>query len=233
MEPIRTGGRRFYDSYGLVLLLLLAAFLLTAESNETFWRAILIVVIGASILITYRSARSRLRRIVYIVIPVVTLIALVNTLVVDDFRDGPAALVMAALMTLGPLVILADILWRHLEVTLETILGALCVYMYLGLIAAFLFGFIDGASSEPFFSQGEVTQPGTYSYFSFVTMTTLGYGDLTPANEIGRQLAVLEAVIGQVYLVTLVARLVSMFRTVRPEPIADKGLRKAPEPEQT
>jgi uncharacterized membrane protein len=95
-------------------------------------------------------------------------------------------------------------------VNIETIAGAIDVYVLLGLIFSALYRAIASIGGTPFFVQTNHASANQFLYFSFVTQTTLGYGDLTPATNVGRSIVVLEALIGQVFLVTLVARLVSL-----------------------
>jgi hypothetical protein len=79
----------------------------------------------------------------------------------------------------------------------------------LGLSFGFAFVAVGEIGSRPFFASQERGTLSDYMYFSFVTLATLGYGDLTPQGGIGRALAVTEGLIGQIYLVTAVAALVS------------------------
>lgn len=99
---------------------------------------------------------------------------------------------------------------RHREVTLSTVLGGFLSYALIGFAAAYLFIGIDALTADPFFNQGPANE-GDFIYFSMVTLTTVGFGDLTAATEIGRRLVVIEAVLGQVFLVVLVARMVSLW----------------------
>jgi hypothetical protein len=87
---------------------------------------------------------------------------------------------------------------------------------------AFLYTGIGNAMSHPFFAQQQHATSADYQYFSFVTLTTTGYGDLTAAGNLGRSFAVLEALTGQIYLVTIVALLVSNLRG-RPRDRAPDG----------
>lgn len=96
-------------------------------------------------------------------------------------------------------------------VDLEVVLGALCAYLWIGGYFAFLFGAAATVFQMPFFVQPGAENQVNYLYFSFVTLTTTGYGDLTPAYGPGRMLAVTEAVIGQLYLVSVVSIVVSAF----------------------
>ena len=87
--------------------------------------------------------------------------------------------------------------------------GVLCIYLLLGMLFAFIYGIVGVASSDPFFAQhatAETTK--NFLYFSFVTITTVGYGDLTAATNVGRSFAIAEALTGQIYMVTVVAAIV-------------------------
>lgn len=119
---------------------------------------------------------------------------------------------MSVLMLVTVLVIVRRVL-AHEVVTVNTILGALSAYLLIGLMFAAIYGAVAKLGPTPFFSNNEPAGADVVQYFSFTTLTTLGYGDFTAATNAGRSLAVLEALIGQTFLVTLVARLVSAFRS--------------------
>lgn len=200
------------DNYGLVLLLLVGAFLQVGEADNLVWRVLLMVTLAGAVLATYRASSVK-----------PATMSLASTFVVVALFAGLAAAVsenelvnewvlvpMVLLVVAGPGVILNRIFSHH-RVTASTILGAICVYVYIGLIFAGLFGMVEAFRDEPFFAQGPTEGPGVFLYFSFVTMTTLGYGDFSPAGGLGRNLAVLEALIGSIYLVTMLARLVGLY----------------------
>ena len=107
------------------------------------------------------------------------------------------------------------------RVTFDKICAALCSYLLLGLIFAILYSLLEFLDPGTFLAGGEVIPKGDprafYGggmwqaiYFSFTTLTTLGYGDLTGGTAVAKNLSVLEAIIGQIYLVVLVARLVGL-----------------------
>ena len=96
------------------------------------------------------------------------------------------------------------------EVGFKTILGAISVYVILGLLFTFLYAGIDRFQAGTFFEQP--TQTGDFLFFSITTLTTTGYGNLIPAAQPGRMLAGLEMLMGQIFLVTLIAGLVSLWR---------------------
>jgi uncharacterized membrane protein len=90
--------------------------------------------------------------------------------------------------------------------------GVLCIYLLIGSMFAFVFGIVDSLGSAPFFAQHAAPNTHNFLYFSFVTITTTGYGDLTAGTDVGRSLAIAEALVGQIYLVTVVAAIVGGLR---------------------
>ncbi|MEL7536823.1 MAG: potassium channel family protein [Pseudomonadota bacterium] len=96
-------------------------------------------------------------------------------------------------------------------VTLDTVLGAICVYLMMGLFWGYAYGFVDLMDPSAF---DQISNDGhllnRFMYFSFVTLTTLGYGDISPTSDAARGLAILEATTGQIYLTVLVGRLVGL-----------------------
>ena len=100
---------------------------------------------------------------------------------------------------------------HHRRVTRETVLGALCAYVLVGLLFAFVYLAVDELRRRPVLHAAGPHGQGEYLYFSFVALTTLGFGDLSPAVGLPQALTVMEALLGQVFLVTLVARLVTLW----------------------
>jgi hypothetical protein len=94
----------------------------------------------------------------------------------------------------------------------RSVLGAISIYLLVGMLFVFVYGAVATLGTGPFFAQGTDGTRSLRLYFSFVTMATLGYGDYTPAGTLGHMLAVVEALFGQLYLVTVVALLVSRLR---------------------
>jgi hypothetical protein len=139
----------------------------------------------------------------------------------EGLLEGLAALWTAAILLLTVFVLVGRVL-RHQVVTLQTVFGALSAYLLIGFFFAALFTATARLMTAPLFSDGEPADSSAIQYFAFITLTTTGYGDLTPAGQPGRSLAVLEALAGQVFLVTLVARLVSVFGSERRPPNAQR-----------
>ncbi|MEL7451536.1 MAG: ion channel [Pseudomonadota bacterium] len=133
---------------------------------------------------------------------------------------GAGVAVEIATLTLGCVffayvatIVLRDIFTSN-TVTLNTIIGAICAYILFGVLWGFLYGVVDllDPSAFPGISDSPA-RADRFVYFSMVTLTTLGYGDITPASGAARGLAIVEATIGQVYLTVLVARLVGLHLT--------------------
>ena len=122
------------------------------------------------------------------------------------------ASIWAGLVLLFAVVLIVYRVLSFGTVTIQSIYGALSAYLIIGLMFAAFYATIDHLGGGHFFVNGQPDSTQTFQYFSFTTLTTLGYGDFTAAGNSGRAVAVLEALIGQIFLVTLVARLVSAFR---------------------
>jgi hypothetical protein len=103
-------------------------------------------------------------------------------------------------------------LLRTRGVTPQAVAGGLSLYILLGLLFAQAISAVAGAQDTDYFAQGTDGTPGQRIYFSFASLTTTGFGDLTPATDLGRAIAVLEMLVGQIYLVTVVALLVGNLR---------------------
>jgi Ion channel len=126
--------------------------------------------------------------------------------------DGAARTMNAVLVALGPPAVAIGVV-RNLrasgQVRLEAVLGVLALYMLLGMFFGFVYGAIDQLGDESFFTGGAEATVSQCLYFSFTTLTTVGYGDFVAATDLGHTLAVFEALIGQIYLVTIVSLIVS------------------------
>lgn len=122
-------------------------------------------------------------------------------------RRGVVAVLAAALVAAAIAAIVGRLLRLH-AIDRRAVLGALCCYLLLGTLFAYVFGVMAAVDGGRFFAGGEEASLASLQYFSFTTLTTVGYGDLAPVTRIGRSLSIVEALIGQIYLVTVVAMLV-------------------------
>ena len=110
--------------------------------------------------------------------------------------------------------ILFENIFTAKDVTPDTLYGAACCYLLLGLLWSSIYGVIDHLSPGTIFNtvqNGDYMTPNEIMYFSYTTLTTLGYGDITLLSPEGRIVSVLEAIIGQLFLTFVVARLIAMY----------------------
>lgn len=98
-------------------------------------------------------------------------------------------------------------------------MGVLSLYMLMGMFFAFVYGALDRLGGDPFFAEGTPATVANCLYYSFTTLTTVGYGDLVARSDVGHTLSIFEALTGQIYLVTVVSLIVgNLGRRVRPQP---------------
>jgi hypothetical protein len=196
------------DSYGTLMILIVVAYTVMAVTEDSKWsRAIVGLFFGAILLLALHTSHVR-GKVIRIVVAIVV-VSVVWTVVLAALDAQPfvgAGHIMIALIITTPGVILWRI-FKHPVINLETILGAIDAYILLAISFAAVYRMLDNLDPH-FFTQGAASGV-KYLYFSFVVITTLGFGDLTPRTDIGRVIVSTEALVGQVFLVTIVAVLVS------------------------
>ena len=170
-----------------------------------------VALMGLTLMLVLRTseARPRVRLVAGLVVGAAVLAAATSAIVGDEGLADWTVPAVGAFLALGAPVAIARRLATHRQVTLQTVLGALCLYLLAAMFFAFVYPVVATLSGEPFFVGDQNGDTIDYIYFSFSTITTTGYGDLSPASDLGRMLAVTEALVGQLYLVTVVAVLVS------------------------
>jgi Ion channel len=208
-------AERIADAYGLVLVLILTTFVVTVTLPPEGWvgRVVASAVAGATAVIALTSSDVRLERVrlAILVAALAVVASALARLFARDVLMGIAFLIDAALLTVAAATILRRVLGA-VDVDFRTILGAVSVFTLLGLLFGYLLLALGRLKGGDVFTGVAHAQPRDYLFFSYTTLTTTGYGNLVPAGQIGQVLAVLEMLFGQVFLVTLVAGLVSLWR---------------------
>ena len=203
--------------YGFVLLLILSSLVFGLAAPEEEWARLVAIAIQGATLLAALSA-SRIHRFMFRLASLVVAAAIVSStgalIGSGELGATAARLVTVMLIALAPAAITRGVvvdLRERGEVSLHTMFGVLCIYLMIGSMFAFVDGIADSVSSTPFFATRASATVSDFLYFSFATMTTVGYGDLTTATDLGRSLAIAEALVGQIYLVTVVAVIVGSF----------------------
>jgi Ion channel len=207
-----TGARQ---RYGLLLLALGVTFFFegVAEPGD-LQRAVGTVLVGATLMLALYAAEVPKRRLRVAAVVVLTIVAgavIASAVGKGSTVGGITAIANGLMVALAPPAVVVGV-WRNLRetgaVTLTAVSGALCLYLLVGLFFAFTYTAVQNLGGAPFFSNGDPATSAHSVYFSFVTLTTVGYGDFTARTNLGHTLSMTEALLGQIYLVTILAAIV-------------------------
>ena len=201
----------------MVLILILLTIVVFAAAIGPVGQVISVALSGGTLLYVLHTAGAhrRIFRTATVVVIVAVVTAAVALLLGETVGNTTAGLVGLLLAVVAPIVILRRIVLSPV-ITVRLVLGALAIYLLLGLAYSYLFPLIATVTKEDFFIQTPNPNASDYVYFSYTTLATLGYGDYTAASSLGRMVSVSEALIGQLYLVSAVALLVgNVGRTMR------------------
>ena len=198
------------DSYGLVLLLVVVTYVVSVSADEARAASIVLVVQLATVWLTLRTSGARpvVRRVADVVLCLAAVVAIGSFFVHQRGTQlGGIFVVCGLLYLIAPFSIVRDLIRRRID--RESLLGAVAAYLLLGMFFAFAYQAAGELGSVPFFGAAGHGSLSQDLFFSFVTMTTVGYGNLVPAANPGQTLAVMEAVVGQLFLVVAVGKVIS------------------------
>jgi hypothetical protein len=201
---------RSSHSYGVVLALVVTTFAIAAAAPDSAWSSSALVMLACTTLVIalWTSGLARVdSHVNELILATASAVALINVV-----RPGSVAGLLSGLLLATTAAAISVGVIDQGEVNARSVLGAVCVYLLVGLIFAFVFGAVAELGSTPLFAQSTDGTRSLRVYFSYVTLATLGYGDYTPDGNLAQLLAVVEALIGQLYLVTVIAVLVSRLR---------------------
>lgn len=215
-------NRRFTPTnrYGVVIGLIAATYVVTASAHGTSAQSIIILVQLLTVWIIFGVSESpRAQRIAaWAAIAVVGIVIvgwIVGSIAGEENILRGLFVISTVLYLVAPVLIVRNIAERDV-VDGQTVLGSIAAYLLLGMMFAFLYRAISAIQSvPPFFGTHGRGSPSDDLFFSFITLTTTGYGNLVPAANPGQTVAVVEAIVGQLFLVTAVAKVVSAWRTPR------------------
>jgi len=206
-----------HGRYGLLLIVALVSVIVQGIVEPSAVQQVVVTLLaGAILLLALRAARLSpwLIRIALALAAVALSVSIVRA-TAGGIGDGAARSMNAALIALGPPAIVVGLV-RDLRATgmvrVQTLFGVLALYMLIGMAFGFVYGAIDYYGGDPFFAAGQSATVSNCLYFSFITLSTVGYGDFVARTDLGHTLAVFEALIGQIYLVTVVSLIVTNLR---------------------
>jgi len=198
------------DQYGFLLILILVLMVVGGTVGDSRWGQLTsVLLLGATLGFTMVTSRAS-RRLTRFVVGGATVLLLGSVVAsaakfthVHEFTAG-----VSFLLILAMIVAIARRLGTHMRIAWSMLAGALCAYLLIGLLFSTAYMFMSVAEGGSIFSQIQQATTVDTMYYSFITMTTVGYGDLTPVQDLPRMIAVTEALIGQIYLVTAVGLMV-------------------------
>jgi Ion channel len=210
-EP-RSDDREAGYRYGLVLLLAFVVVVFEVLTPGADWsRAIVVALQSVALLVVVATsqARSEVRRARATAVVVGALLVAVGV-ASGVVPEDVSYLVIVLLNAAVPLSLVTGLLRlvRSRGVTVQAVAGALAIYLLVGLLFAGVVSFIAHVDNAAYFAQGSDGSSSDRVYFSFTVLTTTGFGDFTAATSAGRALAVIEMLLGQIYLVTVIGILV-------------------------
>jgi hypothetical protein len=210
-------AERRIGRYGLLLLATVLSVAVQGVVQPGGLQQVVVTALaGGTLVLACRTAgfSSRFIRAAAVFAAAAVVVAIVRA-TAGGVGDGAARSVNAALVALGPPAVAIGLL-RELRATqqvrIEAVSGVLCLYVLIGMAFGFIYGAIDNLGGDPFFANGDAASVAHCLYFSLTTLATVGYGDFVARSDLGHTLAVSEALIGQIYLVTVVSLIVSNLR---------------------
>ena len=206
--------------YGVVLGLIALTYVASVSlTSSTAWTAVVLVLQVVVVMIVLRVSHAR--RVVRLIgdITVVTALAAAIAALITkpeshagSVGQSPTLILLlvvsAVLYGVAPVSILRHQLTRP-TIDAQTLLAAIAAYLMIGMFFAFSYRAIAEVQTTPFFGSNGVGSVSDDLFFSFVTLTTTGYGNLVPVQNPGQTFAVVEAIVGQLFLVTAVAKIVN------------------------
>ncbi|MGD8629070.1 MAG: ion channel [bacterium] len=211
--------RRLFDRLlvlfaALIIIVVLSPFLLGNVVGQSF---IYFMAVISCVATVYGLRLGRRAVLLTIFLGVLSALLGVVSLLVESISIDALSIVLSVLFYGFLIALLIRYIISAKEVTADILYGSVCVYLLMGIVFAIIYRFIDVLDPAAFSGgaavSGGAPKGGEFTYFSFVTLTTLGYGDILPVSRYAKTFAFLEAIAGTLYVAILISRLVSLYIT--------------------
>jgi hypothetical protein len=215
------------DRYGAVLIVLIAIFVMLGLSEDSRWLRLVVVpalIVTLEFILSTSGASRRVRHSTWVVDGIVVMVAVTQVLFFNAGKPYATYMACAAITVTGMVFVFRRIL-EHAVISTETLFAAASMYVLIGLSFAFILLSVAMIVGPDYLSGAE-RQPSDYVYASFITMTTVGYGDIVPVAKSARVLMSLEALTGVLFLATIISRLVSGFGQSRTDVVREPETRR-------
>jgi hypothetical protein len=204
----RARRMRASRTYLLVLALIVVTFVFLAAAPDERWsRGVLLLLQAATLILALWTSVTGPVGARLLIISVGIAVAAVQLATSEEWLTGTVGVLNGLLILTTAIVIARGVIGED-EVNRQTVVGAICIYVLVGLLFAYVYTVIATFGDGALFTDGTDGTVAIRLYFSFVTLTTVGYGDYATATDLGHTLSVTEALVGQLYLVTVVAVIV-------------------------
>lgn len=205
---VETFRERQRGRFGLVLIATFGTIVVVATAPQTRWSAIVLVAMQGGTLWLAFVAAGATRRVVEIGLGVWILAAIVTGFAASDRGDGAIVPIVSLLLIASAAGAILRSLVARGRITMSSVGGVLAVYLLIGLFFTYVYATIGAIGDTPPLRGEGPIDLSAQLYFTYITMATVGYGDLVPATDLVRGVAIAEALIGQLYLVSVVALVV-------------------------
>ena len=218
----RKRNRFLYFLVSITLLIIIGPLVKTNVYGKIVFSVIVLFVLISGI---NSISRDRNHFLVSCLLGLPWIVVSIATTVSGKVHPGFYEALLGAVFFIYVTVLTLSYVLKDQRVTADTLYGAICVYILLGIAWSLFYVLLDSLVPGAFVSANHVENIlhwPDFVYYSFVTLTTLGYGEITPISQTARTFAFLEAVVGQVYLAIIVARLVAMYISHSYDKLPDK-----------
>jgi hypothetical protein len=215
--------------YGRLCLLLTLSIMLEMPLRSEGYGTMLFGLLIVSVVYAAASAAGGTRILRHLYLGLVTPVILIDLKIITSGADDNLALVGSGfhvgLLGFAAAAILTRIT-REERISLDTILGGICIYLLIGETFTYLHSIVELIHPGSYLEGGQALHVPPHvnhllgrrpelTYFSFITLTTVGYGDILPVATVARIVAVIEALLGQIFLATFLAFLVGNYLAQR------------------